>query len=355
MVESKMRDGVIDELEQNVRKSTNGTSKIDDYIRKDVSLEEMVGAAPKTPTFEFGSFQTQEDIGDFNERFYGTPDREEEVEVKGAIPRFFEKAMDYLLGGTKTVTIEGKKGLYEEGVEIYQSAMKGIVDIKKNIPKADMMVREYERFKKSITEYIDENEFVFDRCESKEELALGYLKDTERLEKYDELTTAERGRVQKLKRGLHNYLDELQTTKRDVSMKINQHYQQEEMMRERSTTYQNQVAEMKSMVSGLEANLEYFRAEVEMLPLQEQVGKTIQNINEAQKNIRKMYVQVNQMVNMNNTNFMKGTGDSTSLIDEGMIASARDTNETFSGAMRNNQQNRYDQTRDIMKKRRERN
>lgn len=282
-------------LEQKAQEQLQEDNLADMIIDNKISIEEYVGTTPKAPTTNY--HQDLESIEEkteaFNKKFYGEKEGIEEEFVEGFIPRFQEKIKTYLFGGIKEHVVEAKKGIQDEGVEIYTNAQETLKDIRKTFPSIKKGINLQEDYQNKLKDYIKKHSEIYHTCEIKnkkvkeligqfETILHNENESTERIKKANDALTQLYDKQTKVLQTISNitqktniYNENLQYVQQDVSASLE--------------IYSN----LETKINGFEANIDLFKITLDTVPVSVkmyEIGTTLDKMSESiRQNMSKMH------------------------------------------------------------------
>ncbi len=260
--------GNTQEFAQRAQEQMKGNSSIDDLINDNASLNDLVGDIPTTPNFG-ESYSSVKDVAknldEVQKKFFGTDDHEEEERVEGVINNYIRDVKTRLFGGKRKKKVKGEPGLIERGEQIYEDARNHIKTIKEGLPDINGGVRQVEAFLDKLKDQYDEHEYIFERCNEKEKKLHQLVKEAEMKSKYDDQTSDEKRKLNKVINDLTEQSEKVYRTKKHVAERIVIYDKQLQSTQNNVDSLKENYKALETRLSNMESNVEYFHSEVQSM------------------------------------------------------------------------------------------
>ncbi|MFP4524659.1 MAG: hypothetical protein ACLFO2_05135, partial [Candidatus Woesearchaeota archaeon] len=156
-------------------------------------------------------------------------------------------------------------GLIERGEQIYEDARNHIKTIKEGLPDINGGVRQVEAFLDKLKDQYDEHEYIFERCNEKEKKLHQLVKEAEMKSKYDDQTSDEKRKLNKVINDLTEQSEKVYRTKKHVAERIVIYDKQLQSTQNNVDSLKENYKALETRLSNMESNVEYFHSEVQSM------------------------------------------------------------------------------------------
>lgn len=273
-------------LEEKAQEQLEEKNVADMIINNKISIDEYVGTTPKIPTTQYHKDLTsiEERTKEFNKKFYGEEEKIEKEFSPGFIPKFKEKMKIYLFGEIKDKIVEErKKGLEEEGLEIYEEAMGTLKDIKKKFPEIKKGIHIQEDYQNKLDGYIKKHSEIYFTCEIKNKKIKEVIEGMEKIANDENESTERIKKARDSLKQLYNQQTKVLQTINNITQTTNIYNENLEYVQKDVATSKEIYSNLETKIKGFEANIDLFKSTIETVPVAinlYEIGTAIDNISD---------------------------------------------------------------------------
>ena len=349
--------GNMQDFEQRAQEQMKGSSSIDDLINNNVNLTDLVGDIPTTPNFssQYSSVKNvAENLDQVQKKFFGTDDHEEEERVEGAINNYLRDVKTRLFGGKRKKKVKGEVGLIDRGEKIYEEAQQQLKTIKEGMPDINGGVRQVEAFLDKLKDQYEEHEYIFERCQEKEKKLHDLRKEAEMKSKYDDQTSDQKRKLNKVLSNLEEQEEKVYRTKKHVAERIVIYDKQLQSTQNNVDSLKENYKALETRLSNMESNVEHFHSEVQSMgPLVQltdymnRLNRLADKMTKATEEMTDARMQQNMMLSQN-----MSYNPERNMIDTNKIQQHEQNLNKYKEEQKEYNNKLFDEASDIIKQRR---
>ena len=273
------RENIIDRIEEETKPKT----LLEKLIDEEASLDEIIGPAPSIrsmSSYQQESEQFQKSLDSFEKKYFGVEAENKSVKKEGLLVSYAKVVKELLLGREEQVEVTPrKKGLIEEGKELYQAAAKDLQKIEETLPRIRNGLRLRVENERTIRKYLLQNATTFQRLEDQRGTIENLLQELEDEQQQNDHTFHELRRMKEISyqlRDRHSYLKQTMT---DISLRTRVLDDHKNYLHEQNKIDRQNLSILEGKVSLLKANLEQFKTQVETLDIPLSIIRSSKQVN----------------------------------------------------------------------------